>query len=640
MQAGNQPPPARPGLLVELRRRNVLRAGAVWLAMSWLLIAMCSLLFPAVGLPMTALRWLTLALAGAIVPVLLLAWRYELTPRGLRVDRGTGDNPQAPITRRRLDQLTVVLVLGALSLSLLRQFIDQANPDPVASQPGSAPPAVQAAVTATVVPARPRGPIDPRSLAVLPFSNLSPEGGDAYFAEGLAEELLNVLARIDGLRVTSRTSSFVFRDRELGSAEIAARLGVAHLLEGSVRRSGDQVRITAQLIDAQSDRPLWSQSFERQLVDIFTLQEEIAQAIADALADSLGVRRVKVAAATTDLQAYEFYLRGRQLFAQRGANLPAARELLQQAVKRDPQFADAWAGLAGTWYVWRSYAAEPEGVDTLEQARLAADKALAIEPHHPGALAVSARIAADSGDRLRHAGLIAQALLLEPNNANTWLWQGLGLFEVGHLRLAHASFVKAQQLDPLSGLQLGWLGITTALLGDPPAGRRMLTQAHALGWRGPASRALFFLALDEVDGVGDPGQAMLDWVHDDDSMAPEQRELARAIATALTAPGQLPAAQERLLHAAAADPTLGWTSLLQLYGLTDPAIEYSLQASAARRQPLLFTLWFPRFEPFREHPGFGRFSQANGLSAYWQRHGPPDSCVLGDPPEALLDCTH
>jgi TolB-like protein/Flp pilus assembly protein TadD len=565
--------------------------------------------------------------------VVLLAWRYELTPRGLRVDRGPSDNPQAPVTRRRLDQLVVVLVLAALSLSLLRQFIDEVNPDRGAAPLSVATPAADAA-------SLPAGPVDPLSLAVLPFINLSPDGEDAYFAEGLAEELLNVLARIDGLKVTSRTSSFVFRDRKLGTSEIAARLGVAHLLEGSVRRAGEQVRITAQLIDAQTDRPLWSQSYERQLVDIFRLQEEISQAIADALAESLGVRRIQVAAATTDLQAYEAYLRGRQLFAQRGSNLPVARELLQQAVARDPQFADAWAALAGTWYVWRSYAAEPEGVSTLEQARLAADKALAIAPRHPGALAVSARIAADTGDRLRHAELISQALMLEPNNANTWLWQGLGLFEVGHLRKAHASFVQAQRLDPLSGLQLGWLGISTALLGDRAAGRSMLAQAHTLGWRGPASRALYFLAVDDIEAGADATQTLLDWLHDDDSLAPIQRELGRNIAASLSSAGQLAEVQQQLLQAAADDPSLGWTTLLQLHGLTDAAIDYSLRASAARTQALLFTLWYPRFRSFREHADFADFAARNGLTAYWQVHGPPDGCLLREPPAALLDCSH
>ena len=610
-------------LLAELKRRNVIRTGVAWLALSWLLVAMCALLFPALELPITALRWLILALLIAAVPVLLLSWRYELTPSGFRVDRGARhDNPQRAITARRLDQMIVIVVLAALSLSLLRQFIDQARPDPDTTAPAAV---VETAVPEAVTP--PAGPVDAHSLAVLPFVNMSQGVGDSYFADGLSEELLNVLARIDGLKVTSRTSSFVFRDSQVDTREIAAQLGVAYLLEGSVRREGEQVRITVQLIDARNDQQVWSQTYQRQLVEIFRVQEEISQAIADALADTLGVRRIEVAEATTDIEAYESYLRGRQLFAQRGANLPAARELLEQAVGRDPRFADAWGTLAATWYVWRSYAPEPAGIDTLEQAEMAANKALAIRALHPGALAVSARIAGDRGDRLRHAELIEQALALAPNNANTRVWQGLGLFEVGHIEQAQASFAQAQKLDPLSGLPMGWLGIATDLRGDHARARELLMQAHALGWRGPASRALFFLAANGDDGA-DLTQAYLDWLHDDDSLPINLRELARSLATALTDPTRLSDAQQRLLEAASAAPDLEWAQLMQIFDLPDAAMANALAHKTEGIQTLLFSLWYPQFRSFREHPRFPEFARQHGLSAYWRKLGPPDGCML------------
>ncbi len=617
-------------LLTELKRRNVIRVGLAWLALSWLLLAMSSLLFPALGLPITALRWMILALVAAWIPVLLLSWRYELTSHGVRVDRGPGgDNPLQAITGKRLDQMTVVIVLAALSLSLIRQFINQTAPP--------TPTAVTVATPAPAPPPRPPGPVDPHSIAVLPFANLSPSADDAYFADGLSEELLNVLAQIEGLKVTSRTSSFAFRDRSPGLREIAAQLGVASLLEGSVRRQGDAVRISVQLIDAANDRQRWSETYDRQLIDIFRLQEEISQATADALAESLGVRQVKVMTATNDLEAYEWFLRGRQLFAQRGANLPAARELLERAVERDPHFVDAWAALAGTWYVWRSYVAEPAGVSTLDMSAMTAAKALALNPQHPGALAVSARLAADGGDRLRHAELIGKALALEPNNANTWLWQGLGLFEVGHIEAAHASFVQAQKLDPLSGLQLGWLGITTALRGDRAAAQAMLQRSHALGWRGPAGRAMFFLAHSAGDD-SDPTQAYLDWLHDDDGMPQAQRDVARTLASALTDPTQHSHAQQVLRKAADAEPDLEWAALLQVFGSTDAAVASSLRADPERTQALLFTLWYPQFRDFRQHPRFFEFAARHGLSAYWTEHGPPDACTLSPLPVMQLQC--
>ncbi|HMM68827.1 MAG TPA: hypothetical protein PKC03_17985, partial [Dokdonella sp.] len=220
--------------LSELKRRDVIRVGVAWLALSWLLVAIANLLFPAMNLPIGSVRWLLLGLLGAWLPVMLLAWRYEMSAHGLRVDRGTqADNPHCQRTGRRIDQASVVLVLAALSLSILYQVLA-----PYAAQRASMVSTPATAPLAAPAPVRPSEPVDPRSIAVLPFANLSPDPDDAYFADGLAEELLNVLARIADLKVTSRSSSFAFRDATVGAPEIAARLGVAHLLQGSVRRQG------------------------------------------------------------------------------------------------------------------------------------------------------------------------------------------------------------------------------------------------------------------------------------------------------------------------------------------------------------------------------------------------------------------
>lgn len=617
--------------LAELKRRNVFRIGLAWLALSWLLVAMCALLFPALGLPIDALRWIILGLLTALLPLLLLAWRYEWTPTGFRVDDGShSPNPQREITARRLNQAIVVLVLGALSLALIRQFIDQARPTPEPLVPQTLAQENQPAARKP-----PPAPVDPHSMAVLPFINMSEDASNAYFADGLSEELLNVLARIPGLKVTSRTSSFVFRDSKLPLDEIASQLGVAHLLEGSVRRQDEQVRINVQLISRGGEH-IWAETYDRRLVEIFRVQEDISQAIADALVDSLGVRQVKVAAPTKDLEAYEWYLRGRQLFAQRGANLPAARDLLERAVAQDAQFADAWAALAGTWYVWPSYSAEPEGIDTMARAEETADRALAIQADHPGALAVSARIAADRGDRLRHRELIEQALALEPSSANSRLWQGLGLFEVGHIEQARESFLLAQRLDPLSGLQLGWLGIASDLRGDRVGARKLLRQAHALGWRGPASRALYFIE-SSTEGA-DANQAFLNWLHDDDSIPERQRELARTLAPALSDPTQLASAQQQLLAATQAAPDADWTILLQVFGLTDAAIASALDDETWHSQSAMFSLWYPQFRSFREHPRFMEFARRQGLAAYWDKLGPPDGCQFSGGDQPSLDC--
>jgi TolB-like protein/Flp pilus assembly protein TadD len=612
----------------ELRRRNVFRTALAWLALSWLLLAMANLLFPALGLPLSQVQWLVWALLLALPVTLWFAWRHELTAQGLRRDTGvTVDPAHNTRTARRLDQMTVVLALAALSLTLLRQFIIGHGPEPGTAAAPIAP------VEAPVVAAR---PVDPHSIALLPFENLSPAPDDAYFADGLSEELINVLARVQGLKVTSRSSSFLFRESTLDSRAIAAQLGVANLVSGSVRRQGDSVRISAQLVDAASDQMLWSATFDRSLEDIFRVQEEISQAIADALATSLGVRTVEVAAATQDLQAYELYLRGRQLFALRGSNLESARSLIQQAVERDPGFADAWATLASIEYVLPSYLATPTA-EASARARVAAGRALALVPELPAALAVRSRLAADAGERLESLALVESALAAQPNSANSWVWKGLTLLEAGHVRAAHEAFDQARQLDPLSGIQLGWLGATELMQGQYAQARVNLERAHELGWRGPASLWLLKLALVQGDRA-DIERRYADWLREDGRIGAGERGVHEAVAAAAVDPAQRDGARLVLAEAAANFPGYDWTILHLVLGLTDTAITEALRPKPSSGQLLLMVVWSSEARAFREHPAFLQISAARGLVEFWAEHGEPDACWLSAGPPAQLEC--
>ena len=185
------------------------------------------------------------------------------------------------------------------------------------------------------------------SIAVLPFTNMSAEANQDYFSDGLSEELLNVLTHVDGLVVASRTSSFAYKNDTRNIRQIARALRVANILEGSVRKVGDRLRITAQLIDTSNDRHLWSDSYDRDMDDIFQIQDEIANAIVSALTTELGIglEAVTVDSVTSNLDAYDLYLKGRELFIAR-ENLPTSWQLLEQATSMDPQFARAWEALA------------------------------------------------------------------------------------------------------------------------------------------------------------------------------------------------------------------------------------------------------------------------------------------------------
>ena len=220
-------------------------------------------------------------------------------------------------------------------------------------------------------------------MAVLPFANLSGDPDNEYFSDGITEELLNALAQLRDLRVPGRTSSFAFKGQNITIQQIADTLNVAHVLEGSVRRDGERVLITAQLVDAESDSHLWSETFERELDDIFAIQREIATAIADQLQITLGDDggTTLVADATESTEAHEAYLRGRYLWNQRSeARVRSAITEFQRAVDLDSNYAEAWSGLADSYLVLPSYVDFPDWEATLAQALPAAERAVALAP--------------------------------------------------------------------------------------------------------------------------------------------------------------------------------------------------------------------------------------------------------------------
>jgi adenylate cyclase len=615
----------------ELKRRNVFRAGLAWLALSWLSIEIAARLFPALALPEMAIRWLIIGCGLAVLPVMLFAWLFQLTPEGLRRDRGPQtETPENARSARRTDQLIIVLLLLALASSAVSRFVlpHRAAPVPEAAAPAERGP---------LRPMAPAGPVDPRSVAVLPFDSLDANGGEEWFALGMAEELLNVLARVEGLRVSSRTSSFAFQGSTLGTREIARRLGVAHVVDGSVHRVGDRIRINTQLTAAADDTLLWTARYEREFSDVFTLQEEIAQAVADALVESLGVRQVRVQPATADLEAYELYLRGRQLFAQRGSALAGARRLLTEAVERDPDFARAWATLAGAWYVSPSYSQDIDAREALSRASESAERALALDPNDATALAVQARLAAERGDRLAAASLIQRALALAPNDANTWAWQGLGQLEAGHLEAARKSFERARGLDPLSGLTVGWYGVTTALQGDVPAGTALLREAHGLGWVGPARFWLLKLAL--ADGPGEEASRRFqDWVREDPRIPDALRPAHLALEPAFRDAAARDEALRALQASAASGPAYSWASVLLMLGAHEAALEEALSDKDQSGWIFLLNLWFPQDRAFREQPGFMALAERSGLAEFWRAQGAPDHCQLLEAPVRRLEC--
>ncbi|MGR9093173.1 MAG: tetratricopeptide repeat protein, partial [Gammaproteobacteria bacterium] len=325
-------------LVTELRRRGVFRVAAAYLVVGWLLTEVLTTILPELGAPEWASRAVILIFAFGFIPAVVFSWIFELTPEGIRRDTGRlPDDDRSASMRRRLDFIaigTAVVLIVVIGLFSARQTTDDVIPEQSAL---STPPEVS---------------ISDASVAVLPFVNLSNDKDNEYFSDGLTETLLHMLAQIPDLKVAARTSSFAFKGRQVSIQEIARALAVAHVLEGSVQRAGDRVRITAQLIRASDGYHVWSDNFDRRLDDIFGIQDEIAEKVGYALSQSLlGANGRPGRLQTTDPDAYDLYLRARKERATYSyGGLIAAEDLLKGALLIDPDFTEAKIELAAGYF--------------------------------------------------------------------------------------------------------------------------------------------------------------------------------------------------------------------------------------------------------------------------------------------------
>ncbi|MDX1460698.1 MAG: hypothetical protein R3348_06530 [Xanthomonadales bacterium] len=430
--------------LEELKRRNVIRVAIAYAVAAWLLLQLTDVLVDLLGLPETAGKFVVLLLVIGFPLALFFAWAFEMTPEGIRreadVDRSESITH---VTGRKLDRT----IIAVLALAVVFFIYDKYSaPEPgMGSEPFSA--SSEKSGLSAEDEKRALTPVEP-SIAVLPFLNISNDPEQEYFSDGIAEELLNLLVRVDGLKVASRTSSFVYKGENLNIPAIAEELKVNHILEGSVRKAGNRVRITAQLIDTSDDRHLWSDTFDRELDDIFAIQDEIANSIVDALKSELGIglESISVEATTQNLDAYDLYLKGRGLFLAR-QNLPTSTEMLEKATQLDPNFADAWETLAAAESVSASWLAG-DGIDHHARARAAAEKALELDAGLSMAYAVLAQTPMPDWTHLWAIEQLDTAIRNDPKNATAYLWRAMNFLELGHFDRALADFEACLAIDP------------------------------------------------------------------------------------------------------------------------------------------------------------------------------------------------
>jgi TolB-like protein len=430
-----------PPFFAELRRRNVYRAAAFYAAAAWLVVQVATQVFPFFDFPNWSVRIIVVAAIAGFPFLLLFAWFYEITPEGLKresqIDRNESTTHH---TGKKLDRLIIATLGLAVVLLLADRFVLHKDASKAAA------------------------PVSDQSIAVLPFIDMSADKDQEYMSDGLAEELLDLLAKIPALHVTSRTSAFSFKGKTVDIVEIAKRLNVAHILEGSVRKAGNRLRITVQLIDARTDTHLMSETYDRTLDDIFAVQDEIAAAV---------VLRLKVAllgappkAREANPKAYALVLQARELARQgTGKSHEQALATYEQALTIDPAYANALLGLAGEHLALANKGLKPTD-ESYRLAREAINRALTIDPDLVQAYTALSRIASDyDGDLAAAAGHIEHALALEPTNlaaisAASSLAQGLGRFdraiELDEYALAH---------DPISPGRHGSLGYDYARAG-------------------------------------------------------------------------------------------------------------------------------------------------------------------------------
>ena len=405
------------GFFNELRRRNVFRVAAAYIVAAWLVIQVAETIFPLFGFDSTPARIVVIVLVIGFVPALVFAWAFELTPQGLRreseVDRSDSIRPE---TRKKLDRMIMVVLGLALGYFAFDKFVlspqreahlRESQAEQLAEVAAEA---RQAGRSAALVES-----YGEKSIAVLAFQDMSQDRDQEYLSDGIAEELLNLLATIPELRVISRSSSFSYKGKGVKLVDIAQELNVAHILEGSVRKAGNQVRITAQLIDARSDTHLWSDTYDRTLDDIFAIQDEIAATVVDQLKVTLLGPTPR--ATQADPEAYALFLHARHLGRQQTPEaFRQSIELNDQALQIDPGFVSPWANKATSYVNLGSSGLMPRD-EALALARESVDRGLALDPRSGEMLGISAWIAMQYDHDLPAAAkLYERALAADPTN--------------------------------------------------------------------------------------------------------------------------------------------------------------------------------------------------------------------------------
>jgi TolB-like protein len=596
------------GFFAELKRRHMFRVAAAYAVVAWLILQVVNNVAPVLDLPVWVARAFLLALVVGFPIALLFVWMRDLAP-------ADASAPKAAVSK--LDYVLaggLILVIGLVSYQ-------QLAPSGTTTVEGKADAGAAAQTNA--------GTGTSISIAVLPFANLSGDSAQDFFSDGMTEEISAVLAQVQGLTVLGRSSAFQFKGQNSDPRDVGRALNATHLIEGSVRKSGERVRITAQLVRSENGAQLWSETYDRQLNDIFAVQEEIAEAITASLSVPLGLAQGDslVRDRTRDVASYDQYLRAKVLVRARGPIEPGgplieAATLLEQVVARDPAFAPAWAMLAQTHALIPNFvpAASRSVDDQLRffqasnaKAEMVAREAMRLDPRSAVAYATLARVQARAGEFAAADDLYRQALALDPAEPEVLTSFSVTLAVMGRLREGLSVREKLRTLEPfvpnynaLTGYYMLMNGQTQpaiALMESLPADaaislKSALAQAYAAEGR-YAEAANAILSLPKP--TPESGQIVQD-----------AARLLRTAPAKVTAPREL--------------PDLDWLGFVYAYvGAEDRLMDYFEHAQAAGAGPTN-EMWQPAYAPARKTERFKAWARRAGLVDYWRARGWPDLC--------------
>jgi TolB-like protein/Flp pilus assembly protein TadD len=600
----------------ELKRRHIYRVAAAYAVVAWVLLQLVNNVAPVLDLPVWVARALLLALVIGFPVALFFAWMRELAHADGATRAATG----------KFDWCLMGALVAVIALVSYQQL---------APVTGS-----RTAQQAGIVNGS--AGTDGISVAVLPFVNLSSDKEQEFFSDGMTEEITSALAKIPSLRVVARTSAFEFKGQNRNVQSIGQALHATHIIEGSVRKDGNEVRITAQLIKADDGTDLWTESYNRELKGVFAIQEEIAQAIAASLRVPLGLKagETLVSNRTGDTESYQDYLRAKALVRARGLeSLTEAAKLLEQVVARDQNYAPAWALLAETYQLLPNYdpafysgsveALRRTVQDSLPKAEEAARKATALDANSAEAYVALGQVLDKAESHAQAEDAFKRALALDPNNPEALYWFSQTLYGAGRLKEALAVKQRLHTLEPFVPVfnwnlaavltANGMPEAAAAILKDiplkdlPPTASNTIRRYLALAY---ASQGRFKEAADALTKIS--------------RGAYPERMVADAMRLLRSAPAKTASPQDL--------PPLGTFEFVYLYvGAPDRILELYEGNHEAGYGVSNVSLWLKAAAPVRKTERFKALMRNIGFVAYWRAKGWPDLChpTTGDDFECI-----